>query len=106
MTAIALMDFNSQLIDSVDETITSVLGGAILLATYRFLANEYGITREHIPGRLDEFDSSLEKMFGVGGTTLSRAIAKRFWAKLGLEFVPTRNKRLVDYVNEARERLE
>lgn len=106
LKAVAVMDFDGILIESIDETITSILGGTILQATYRFLANQCGITREHIPSRLDEFDAALLRMFGVGGSTLSRAIAKTLWAKLGWEFIPIRSKRLVDYVNEANERLK
>jgi len=100
-----MMDFNSLLIESVDETISGILGRTILEATYRFLAKDRGITKEHIPDRLDEFDTALVRMFGVGGMTLSRAIAKTLCSKLGLEFVPVRDKRLVDYVEEAKERL-
>jgi hypothetical protein len=104
LSALAMMDIDCLLIESVDETIASILGVAILPATYRFLETRCGITKEHIPSRLEEFDAALVRMFGVGGTTLSRAIAKNLWSKLGLEFVPMRNKRLTDYVNEARER--
>lgn len=100
-----MADLNSLLIDSIDETISSVLGGVILEATYRFLAKDCGITRERIPEQLDKFDGALVRMYGVGGITLSRAIAKRLCGKLGYEFVPMRDKRLVDYVNEAKKRL-
>lgn len=99
------MDFNSLLIESIDETISSILGRTVLEASYRFMAKDCGITRGRIPDRLDEFDAALVKMFGVGGITLSRAIAKRLCLKLGLKFVPIRDKRLVDYVKEAKERL-
>lgn len=105
-TKATMKDFDSILIESIDGTISSVLGRKIMKATYGYMAKDCGISKEHIPDRLDEFDAALMRIFGVGGLTLSRAIAKRLCAQLGLQFVPVANKRLADYVNEAKEKLK
>jgi hypothetical protein len=105
MSVLTMMDFDSVLIESIDGTISSILGRGILESAYRFIAKDCGITKERIPDRLDEFDDALVKMFGVGGTTIGRAIARRLYAQLGLEFIPHHGKRLVDYVEDAKARL-
>jgi hypothetical protein len=105
MSVLIMTDFDSILIESIDGTISSILGRRILESAYGFMAKDCGITKEHIPDRLDEFDDALVKMFGVGGTTIGRAIARRLYAQLGLEFIPHYRKRLADYVEEAKGRL-
>jgi hypothetical protein len=105
MSALTMMDFDSILIEAIDGTISGILGRGILESAYRFMAKDCGITKERIPDQLDEFDDALVKMFGVGGTTIGRAIARRLYAQLGLEFTPHYSKRLVDYVEQAKKRL-
>lgn len=91
------------LIESVDETLAAVLGEIIREAIHDALRNRFSITMDQVPERLDDFSSYLEKLLGAAPSkTIGKVIIKRFYAKLGLEFVERANWRLPDYVREAR----
>ena len=80
-------EFYSVFMDATDETITELLGPAVLNALYARLADTYDITRDELPYRLDTAYSVLETVFGVkGARTISRSIVRRFYGKLNVEF--------------------
>ena len=98
--------FDRLLIESVDETLAAVLGEIIREAVYDALKNRFNITMDQVPEKLDDFSLDLEKLMGkVPSRTLRKAIIKRFYAELGLEFVERANWRLPDYVREARTKM-
>ncbi len=94
------------LIESVDETLTAVLGEIVREAVHDALGNKFHITMDQVPERLDEFWLDLEKLLGaVPSSTIGKVIIKSFYAKLGLELVSRANWRLPDYVREARTKM-
>jgi hypothetical protein len=95
-------DLDRLLLESADESLTDLLGAKVRQATYVSLEKNYGLARKDIPGRCGEFDSSLDKVFGVGGRTIGKAIAKRLFSKLGLRFFEKPGYRIQDYVKEAK----
>ncbi|MGO9646367.1 MAG: hypothetical protein ACLPY5_16665 [Candidatus Bathyarchaeia archaeon] len=92
----------SCLIESVDATFQKVFGIHAAYALYsNFELN--GLSRCEIPDKMDAFCSSVEDACGShGGLVIQRLIAERFYAKLGLTFVPHSDRKLRDYVNESR----
>ena len=90
------------LIESVDATLQNLLGVHATDALYNnFELN--GLSKCEIPDKLNAFCSSVEDACGShGGLVIQRLIAERFYAKLGLTFVPFSNRKLRDYVDEAR----
>ena len=96
---------SSTLVDSIDETVSEVLGAGVLQAFYAHLAAN-GIAREDIPIKLRRFCFILDKSFGLAGTTLQRAIAKHLYVKLFLTFVPSDSKTLEGYFEEAANKIE
>jgi hypothetical protein len=79
--------FNRVLVKSVEETITTILGGNVAEAFgYHFYAF-LGVARDEIPSHLKELCSALVESFGVGGRVLERAICRRLYAELELSLV-------------------
>lgn len=99
-------DFNSLLIESLDESVAMVLGEIAKRAVYETIDKNYNIARSHIPEKLNEFTMALEAIFGVTASkTMTRVIIKRLYSKLGLTFVERPDWRLPDYATEARSRM-
>jgi hypothetical protein len=99
-------DLGGLLLDSLDEALVDLMGARFRQPFYHYFEERYGITRDVIPYRLDEFVVSLAELFGVlAMKTFGRAIAKRLYLKLGLEFSNQEEYTLLDYVKEARMNL-
>lgn len=99
--------FNDALVESIDETITELLSRAVVDALYAHLETFHSISRDELPYRLDALFSALENIFGVRGSqTITKAIAKKFYLKLGLEFTDNPSRTLVEYVDQAKLKLK
>ena len=95
------------MVESIDETITELLSRAVVDALYAHLETFHSISRDELPNRLDVLFSALEKIFGVRGSqTITKAIAKKFYLKLGLEFTDNPSRTLVEYVDQAKIKLQ
>lgn len=101
-----LADFNNILLESVDETITALLGTGVLSALHSHLLKFHGTRQDEIPYRLEAFSQALQDTFGLGLRTIEKAISKRLYQKLGLRFIEFPNYRLEDYVADAKRQLE
>lgn len=100
-------EFNEVLVESIDETITALLSRAVVEALYVHLQTFYSVSRDEVPYRLETLFASLEKVFGVRSSqTITKAIAKQFYIKLGLEFTSNPNRTLLEYVDEAKRKLQ
>jgi hypothetical protein len=100
-------EFNDALVESIDETITDLLSQAVVDALYAHLQTFHYISRDEIPHRLDTLLTTLEKIFGVRSSqTITKAIARRFYLKLGLEFTDNPSRTLLEYVDEAKMKLQ
>jgi hypothetical protein len=64
--------FDRLLIESVDESLATVLGEMVRNAVYDALENNFSIARNQIHERLNDFTLGLERSFGV---TPSKVIA-------------------------------
>ncbi len=99
--------FNDALVESIDETITELLSRTVVDALYTHLEDFHAISRDKLPSRLDALFPTLEKIFGVRGSqTITKAIAKKFYLKLGLEFTDNPTHTLLEYVDEAKVKLQ
>ena len=100
-------ELNDALIESIDETITAILSRTVVDALYAHLQTVYSISRDEIPYRLDTLYTTLEKIFGVRSSqTITKAIARKFYLKLGLEFTGNPSRTLLEYVDEAKMKLQ
>jgi len=96
------VDRNDLLLESIDEVFVDLLGARVRDAFYDSLERNQRIAREELSRHLDKFQEVLETVLGSGGDTVGRTIAKRFYAKLALDFTPRSNYKLTDYVEAAK----
>ena len=100
-------EFNEALVESIDETITDLLSRAVVDALYVRLQTNHSISRDEVPYRLDTLFAILEKILGVRSSqTITKAIAKKFCLKLGLEFTGNPSHTLLEYVDQAKMKLQ
>jgi hypothetical protein len=93
------------LLESIDETITVLLSREVADALYLHLQTFYSIPRDELPNKIESLCSTLKKIFGVSGTeTISKAIARTLFVKLGLTFPTGPSRTLPEYVQEAKVR--
>ena len=79
----------------------------MLDALYAHLQTNHFISKDEIPYRLDILFTTLEKIFGVpSSATITKAIARKFYLKLGLEFTGNPSRTLLEYVDEAKMKLQ
>ena len=101
-----ILDFNGTLRKAIDETIIGLLGQTVHGALLRRLEEEYSVTSDELPYRLDTMFEILWKTFGVTGSrTIGRAIARNFFGKLGILFIANEEYTIKDYVEEAKMKL-
>jgi hypothetical protein len=100
------IEFNDTLLESIDQTITDLLGPNVVDALYTHLQTTYSISREEVPHRLDTLSAVLKRIFGGSSLTVSKAIARKFYLKLGLELTVNQNHTLLEYVNDAKMKLQ
>ena len=101
-----LEHFHVLLLESIDETITAMLSRTVVDALYAHLQKIYSISRDEVPYRLDTLLTTLEKIFGGSSQTITKAIAREFYLKLGLEFTGNPSRTLLEYVDEAKVKLQ
>ena len=84
-----------------------MLSRTVVEALYAHLQTNHSISRDEVPYRLDTLLTTLEKIFGVRSSqTISRAIARKFYLKLGLEFTVNPSCTLLEYADEAKMKLQ
>lgn len=94
--------FDKLLIECVDTSLEDLLGTKVRATAYGVLERNYSIARNDIPKKPDEFGSCLDQIFGVAGKVIARAIARRLYSQLGLEFVERPEYRFHDYIRIAK----
>jgi hypothetical protein len=89
-------DLDRLLVESVKEAIEDVLGTDSAKLAFRFL--ERDVTFDKLPRHLPTFYAALKKNFGEDYPTIEKAIAKKLYLKLSLEFTETPNIELARYI--------
>ncbi|MEM4713107.1 MAG: hypothetical protein QXQ61_00995, partial [Candidatus Bathyarchaeia archaeon] len=72
------------LIEAVDEGLL-MLGESGREAVYFHLQNLYGVKKEEIPVKLEEFADGLRKIFGLGAAVIEKAIIESLYDKIGMK---------------------
>ncbi|MGA3110177.1 MAG: hypothetical protein ABSD99_12140 [Candidatus Bathyarchaeia archaeon] len=99
-------EFNNEVKLAIDNALYTILGQQVLKAVYESLRVHHGITSDEIPYRLDTLFKTLESTFGYqGAITLGRVIAKRVYARMGLQFRELPDYELQDYLDQAKKQL-
>ena len=101
-----LENLNVLVSKSIDETIATLLSREVTDALYLFLQKAHSISKDDVPHKLETLSATLEKTFGVAGSrTITKAIAKNLYSKLGLSFSNDPSRTLLEYVEAAKVKL-
>lgn len=97
--------FNKLLLEAVDSALSS-LGDSARQSVYFHLEKKFDIKRGDIPGRVEEFDHGLERIFGAGTRFLEVMIMKKLYEELGsrgkiLKMGQSEEFKFPDYVKAA-----
>jgi hypothetical protein len=97
--ALTKKDFDKVLLEAIDEAL-GLLGNSARQSTYFYLEHKFKIARKDIPRQLKDFESGLEKIFGVGAKYLEISIMKNLYEKTGkpLEWDETEELLFAKYV--------
>ena len=91
------------LIESIRETIAQLLSPKVAEALFEHLEKVYSIRKDEVPSRLDKLLLTLKTTFGSSSAqVVGKAIARRFYSRLGLEFSDNPQRTLVGYVENAK----
>ncbi|MEM3523604.1 MAG: hypothetical protein QXU11_05495 [Thermoproteota archaeon] len=74
---------NDRVLTCIDKGL-SRLGGTVKHVVYWYIENEYGLKREEIPEKPEEFIRGLEKMYGPGARVIELNILKEFKEEFGV----------------------
>jgi hypothetical protein len=78
----------------------------VVESLYLHLKTVHSTPRDEVPYRLGILVSILERIFGLRGSkTISKAIARKVYAKLGLTLLDLPDRTLLEHVEEAKLRL-
>lgn len=100
-------EFNEVLVESIDETITTLLSREVVNALYLHLQTALSIQKDEVPYRLETLFTTLERTFGLTSSkTIGKAIARTFYAKLGLTFTNNPDRTILEYVEKAKIKLQ
>jgi hypothetical protein len=95
--------FNVILIESIHETIAQLLSPKVAETLFEHLEKVYSIKQDEVPSRLDKLLLALATTFGSSSAqVIGKAIVKRFYSRLGLEFSDNPQTTLVGYVESAK----
>ncbi len=96
-------EFDEILISAIDDALLS-LGSSAQQSIYFHLEKNFNLNKIEIPHKLEVFQDSLEKIFGIGVRFLEILIMKKLYSKLESPLDMNKNESLefIKYVNAAR----
>lgn len=96
-------NFNKDLLKAINEAVFSLLGQGALYSLTAYLKEHYAISPSEWPDHLDVLLGLLRSCLGPASErTVGRAIARRFYLKLNMQFTENSTYTLIDYVNKAK----
>lgn len=78
-------EFGKVLLGTIDKSLNQILGETATKAIYFNLEQIYHLKREDIPNNLEEFQFTLERIFGIGALLIEKAIMKNLYSRLCLK---------------------
>jgi hypothetical protein len=101
----ATKDFQKLFLDAVDGALSS-LGDSAKQSIYFHLETKFKVPKDEIPCRLEDFESGLENIFGVGTRFLEILIMKKLYETMepkgrALKWDEGKEFKFIDYVKTA-----
>ncbi len=91
------------LIESIHETIAQLLSPKVAEMIFEHLEKFHSVKKDEVPSRLDMLLLALKTNFGSSSSqVIGKAIARRFYSRLGLEFSDNPQRTLIGYVENAK----
>jgi hypothetical protein len=98
--------FRLKLIESVDDTISSLCGANVVEPFHTYLKSRFELDQNNLPECLSILASAIESAFGeTPSRTICKAIARKLYNKFGCEFVEMKGYGIGEYVELAKMRL-
>ncbi|MFB3888032.1 MAG: PAS domain S-box protein [Candidatus Bathyarchaeia archaeon] len=99
-------EFNELFLSSIDETLAS-LGETATKAVYFHIEQKFGIKKQDIPNRTEDFAKALREIFGLGCKPLEIMFMKRLHdkTKVDVGFVKPEDFTLSKYVNLVKQNM-
>jgi hypothetical protein len=102
MLTTKIASFDTLLLRSIDEALNS-LGESVSQSIYFHIEAKFGVVRDEIPGKLQEFQEGLKEMFGVGAQFVEILIMKKLHMNIGgLVKIKTEQFRFLEYVDASK----
>jgi len=99
-------NFNDEVKSVLDDTILRLLGREVLGSLAKILRDQYDVTPDEVPYRLQTLFHVLYDVLDEPGIqTIQMITAQRLYEKFSLPFAYLDNLRLEDYVKQAKETL-
>jgi hypothetical protein len=97
-------DFDRLLLNSIDDALLS-LGESARQSIYFHIENNFSVPRNQIPNNLQDFQFTLEKIFGVGARFIEILIMKNLYKKIDYPLTMNCNDQLefIKYTQAAKE---
>ena len=76
--------FDQLLVEAIDEVLSS-LGEPVKNHVYFYLENDFSITKNELPQKIEEFSNFLLRIFGTGANHLEIRFMKTFFAKISAD---------------------
>src|SRR4030067_2596311 len=94
---------DNTIMEAVDESLAS-FGEAVRKAVYFQMQNNYNISKQEIPTRIEEFAAAIEEIFGIGALLIELKIIETLYIKAeGFLYIPKEEDLLFkDYVQNLR----
>jgi hypothetical protein len=95
--------FDEIVLDTINNTFADLLGAGCRDLIITHFLKRFSIPKELLPTHLNTFSQELRNVFGQKETaTITKAIAKRLYSELHIDFVDHEDFYLERYVNEAK----
>ncbi|MGC8998629.1 MAG: hypothetical protein ACP5JW_04430 [Candidatus Bathyarchaeia archaeon] len=93
------------LAETIDEGLL-MLGKNGRDVVYFRLKQSYALKKEEVPNNPEIFVNCLREIFGSGAEVIERAVIRKLYDKLGIEFKEKKDFGFMEYLSEARKILE
>ncbi len=107
------VDMGDQRMEAVKKALAEAIDEGLLMlgesgrdVIYFRLKQSYALKKEDVSSNPEIFVNCLREIFGSGAEVIERAIIKKLYNKLGIEFKEREGFGFMEYLNEARKVLE
>ena len=75
-------EFERCLLEAIDESMVHILGETATQAIYFHLEQKHHLKREDVPDNLEDFQFTLERIFGIGALVIEKRIMENLYSRL------------------------